>query len=150
MSCRSDGGGPAPRDRRPAGPRAGRPGPVVLALLAPTTELPRYLADPSSLADELAERAALHARFAAVEPRFFISSQSEVPSIEELEAEQSRTRAGAATPGTVLAGSAGSQTLPQILHLPYGLVVFAVVLMALGGFYGAGLLESRFGGRERG
>ena len=52
--------------------------------------------------------------------------------------------------GLYLAGSAGPQTLPQILHLPYGLVVFAVVLMALGGFYGAGLLESRFGGRERG
>jgi hypothetical protein len=34
--------------------------------------------------------------------------------------------------------------------LPYGLVVFAVVLMALGGFYGAGLLEARFGSKERG
>lgn len=93
--------------------RGGTGDPVVLALLAPTTELPRYLADPSSLADELAERAALHARFAAVEPRFFISSQSEVPSIEELEAEQSRTRVGAATPGTVLAGSAGSAGVVQ-------------------------------------
>jgi uncharacterized membrane protein YedE/YeeE len=51
--------------------------------------------------------------------------------------------------GLYLAGSAGPQTLPQILHLPYGLVVFAVVLMALGGFYGAGLLEARFGARER-
>ncbi len=52
--------------------------------------------------------------------------------------------------GLYLAGSAGAKTLPQILHLPYGLVVFAVVLMALGGFYGAGLLEARFGARERG
>ena len=93
--------------------RGGTGDPVVLALLAPTTELPRYLADPSSLADELAERAALHARFAAVAPRFFISSQSEVPSIEELEAEQSRTRVGAATTGTVLAGSAGSAGVVQ-------------------------------------
>ena len=46
--------------------------------------------------------------------------------------------------GLYLAGSAGTRTLPGILHLPYGVVVFAVVLMALGGFYGAGLLETRF------
>lgn len=52
--------------------------------------------------------------------------------------------------GLYLAGSAGAKTLPQILHIPYGLVVFAVVLMALGGFYGAGLLETRFGAKERG
>ncbi|MBE3095919.1 MAG: YeeE/YedE family protein, partial [Planctomycetes bacterium] len=32
----------------------------------------------------------------------------------------------------------GAVTIPQYLNLPYGLVVFAVVLMALGGFYGAG------------
>jgi hypothetical protein len=47
--------------------------------------------------------------------------------------------------GLYLAGSAGEQTLPQLLQLPYGVVVFGVVLMALGGFYGAGLLEARFG-----
>ena len=52
--------------------------------------------------------------------------------------------------GLYVAGSAGAKTLPQILHLPYGLVVFAVVLMALVGFHGAGLLETRFGARERG
>jgi uncharacterized protein len=52
--------------------------------------------------------------------------------------------------GLYLAGSAGAMTLPQVLHLPYGLVVFAVVLMAIGGFYGAGLLEKRFGAGERG
>jgi hypothetical protein len=52
--------------------------------------------------------------------------------------------------GLYLAGSAGAKTLPQIFHLPYGLVVFGVVLMALAGFYGAGLLEARFGARERG
>ena len=28
--------------------------------------------------------------------------------------------------------------------LPYGIVSFAVVAMALGGFYGAGLLEKKF------
>jgi uncharacterized protein len=49
--------------------------------------------------------------------------------------------------GLYLAGSAGSLTLPQLFHLPYGLVVFAVVLMALGGFYGAGLLEAHFGAK---
>lgn len=46
-------------------------------------------------------------------------------------------------------GSAGALTLPQVLHLPYGLVVFAVVLMAVGGFYGAGKLEARFGAERR-
>ncbi len=88
--------------------RGGTGDPVVLALLTPTAELPAYLADPSSLADVLAERAALHARFAAVVPRFFIGSQDEVPSIEDLEAEQAASTASVATPGTVLTGSAGS------------------------------------------
>ena len=52
--------------------------------------------------------------------------------------------------GLYLAGSAGPQTLPQLFHLPYGVVVFAVVLMALGGFIGAGWIEARFGVREEG
>jgi hypothetical protein len=43
-----------------------------------------------------------------------------------------------------LSGSYGAHTLPEVLHLPYGVVVFAVVLMALGGFAGAGWLEKRF------
>jgi hypothetical protein len=42
-------------------------------------------------------------------------------------------------------GEAGTQTLPGLLHLPHGLVVFAVVLMAVGGFVGASALERRFG-----
>lgn len=50
--------------------------------------------------------------------------------------------------GLYLAGSAGEVTLPQLLHLPYGVMVFAVVLMALAGFYGAGLIEKRSGARE--
>jgi hypothetical protein len=50
--------------------------------------------------------------------------------------------------GLYLAGSAGAQTLPRLFHLPYGLVVFAVVLMALAGFYGAGLVEARFGAKS--
>ena len=48
--------------------------------------------------------------------------------------------------GLYLAGSAGTKTLPEVLNLPYGLVVFGVVLMALGGFKGAEWVEARFGG----
>ncbi|MCK7521754.1 MAG: hypothetical protein MZV64_30750 [Ignavibacteriales bacterium] len=35
----------------------------------------------------------------------------------------------------------GAITIPQYFDLPYGLVVFAVVLMAIGGFAGAGWVE---------
>ena len=35
----------------------------------------------------------------------------------------------------------GQVTIPQYFNLPYGLVVFAVVLMAIGGFAGAGWVE---------
>ena len=49
-----------------------------------------------------------------------------------------------------LAGSAGELTLPQLLHLPYGVAVSGVVAMALGGFYGASLIERRFGARGQG
>lgn len=37
----------------------------------------------------------------------------------------------------------GQTTIPRYFNLPYGLVVFAVVLMALGGFAGAGWVEKR-------
>ncbi len=37
----------------------------------------------------------------------------------------------------------GQVTIPQYFNLPYGLVVFAVVLMALGGFSGAGWVERK-------
>ena len=47
--------------------------------------------------------------------------------------------------GFYLSGSGDELTLPQLLNLPPGLVVFAVVVMALGGFYGASLIERRFG-----
>ena len=47
--------------------------------------------------------------------------------------------------GFYLSGAGVGQTLPQTFGLPYGVVVFAVVLMAVGGFYGASLLEKRFG-----
>ena len=46
--------------------------------------------------------------------------------------------------GFYLSGAGVAQTIPQTFGLPYGVVVFAVVLMAVGGFYGAGLLEKRF------
>lgn len=37
----------------------------------------------------------------------------------------------------------GALTLPEVLHVPYGAVVFAVILLALGGFAVAEKLESR-------
>ncbi|MGI9612017.1 MAG: PEP-utilizing enzyme [Acidimicrobiales bacterium] len=93
---------------RRAAERGGSPDPSVVALLQPSTELRPYLADPASFAETLTERVALRDRFAAVEPRFFITSQGEVPTIEELEAEQAASPSTAAT-GEVLAGNAGSQ-----------------------------------------
>ena len=44
----------------------------------------------------------------------------------------------------------GKITLPELFHLPYGLVVFAVVLMALGAFAAAEWAEGRFGGKTAG
>jgi len=50
--------------------------------------------------------------------------------------------------------SLGQVTIPEYFNLPYGLVVFAVVLMAVGGFAGAGWVErwmagtTSVGGRE--
>jgi hypothetical protein len=41
-------------------------------------------------------------------------------------------------------GDFGKLTLPQAFHLPYGLVVFLVVVMAVGGFMGAEWVERRF------
>lgn len=46
-------------------------------------------------------------------------------------------------------GNFGRLTLPQVLHLPYGVIVFLVVLMALGGFAAAEWAEKRFGGAKR-
>ncbi len=88
--------------------RGGNPDPVAIALLSPFDELADYLADPASKAAVLDERLALHARFAAVTPRFFITSQAEVPSIEELEAEEAaRAATVVAQPGDVLTGKSG-------------------------------------------
>ncbi len=43
----------------------------------------------------------------------------------------------------------GQTTIPQYFDLPYGLVVFAVVLMAIGGFAGAGWIEKRMAMKVR-
>jgi uncharacterized membrane protein YedE/YeeE len=49
--------------------------------------------------------------------------------------------------GFTEASALGRLTLPEVLHLPMGLVVLLVVLMAIGGFWGAGALERRFADR---
>ncbi len=92
---------------RRAAEQGGEPDPTYVALLDPIDELPDYLADPTSTLSLIAERAALHRRYAAVEPRFFITSQDEVPTIEQLEAEQTADPE-ISTAGVVLTGDAGS------------------------------------------
>jgi hypothetical protein len=42
----------------------------------------------------------------------------------------------------------GQITLPRLFNLPYGLLVFAVVLMALGAFMAGEWAEKKFGGKE--
>jgi pyruvate,water dikinase len=78
-----------------------------VAMLDPIVELPRYVADPGAYVTTIRERAALRDRFAKVTPPFFITSQDDVPSIEELEAQQVVAVASHATPGTVLSGAPG-------------------------------------------
>jgi hypothetical protein len=46
--------------------------------------------------------------------------------------------------GFYLSGDLGRLTLPDVFGLPYGLVVFGVVLMAVAGFWGAAQIERRF------
>jgi hypothetical protein len=48
--------------------------------------------------------------------------------------------------GFVTITAQGAMTLPELLELPYGLVLFAVVLMAVAGFWGAGFVERMFRG----
>jgi uncharacterized protein len=48
------------------------------------------------------------------------------------------------TRGFYASGDLGTLTLPQALHLPYGVVVLLVVLMAVGAFAGSGWVERRF------
>ena len=95
---------------RRAADRGGDPDPVRVALLDPIDELPAYLADPAPFTGTLAERGALFDRYSAVEPRFFITSQDEVPTLEELEADHAaRAAATVALPGEVMTGDAGCQ-----------------------------------------
>jgi len=46
--------------------------------------------------------------------------------------------------GFVNANAMGQVTLPEVFELPWGLVVFAVVVIAVTGFWGATLIERRF------
>ncbi len=50
--------------------------------------------------------------------------------------------------GFVSSTDLGPLTLPDALHLSYGLVVFAVVVMALLGFWGAEIIERRFASKS--
>ena len=45
--------------------------------------------------------------------------------------------------GLYLAGAIGAKTLPQVLGIPYGILVFGVVLMAVFGFMGASWVEKK-------
>lgn len=47
-----------------------------------------------------------------------------------------------------ISGSMGEITLPQLTGLPYGLLVFLVILMALGGFIGAEKVEKYFAQKD--
>jgi uncharacterized protein len=49
--------------------------------------------------------------------------------------------------GLYAAGSLGTKTLPQVLGVPYGLVVFAVVVVAVLGFAGATWVEKTMAAR---
>ena len=45
--------------------------------------------------------------------------------------------------GLYAAGDLGTKTLPQVLGIPHGILVFGVVLMAVGGFAGATWVEGK-------
>ncbi len=92
---------------RRAAERGGDPNSAHVALLEPPDEVYRYFADPPSMMDVIAERVALYDRYSAAEPPFFITSQADVPTIEEMEAEQ-QTVAPPAVTGEVLTGDPGS------------------------------------------
>jgi pyruvate,water dikinase len=88
---------------RRAAVKGGVDDPRMVAMLRFHDELPQYLRDPGSLVPVIRERWALRERFAAVTPPFFITSQDDVPSIEEMEAHQA-IKPKAATAGQVLKG----------------------------------------------
>jgi phosphohistidine swiveling domain-containing protein len=88
---------------RRAAAKGGVDDPRMVAMLVFHDELPQYLRDPRSLVPIIRERWALRERFAAVTPPFFITSQDDVPSIEEMEAGQA-IKLKAAAAGEVLKG----------------------------------------------
>jgi rifampicin phosphotransferase len=92
---------------RRAAAKSGIDDPRMVAMLKFHDELPQYLRDPASLVPVIRERWALRERFAAVPPPFFITSQDEVPSIEQMEAAQG-TKPKQAAPGDTLKGDGGS------------------------------------------
>jgi hypothetical protein len=49
--------------------------------------------------------------------------------------------------GLYTAGDLGTKTLPQVLAIPYGMVVFAVVVVAVSGFAGATWVEKKMAAR---
>jgi len=93
---------------RRAAAKGGVEDPRKVAMLRFYDELPQYLRDPRKLVPVILERWALHERFAAVTPPFFIGSQEEVPGIEEMEAAQGKSKPKAAATGEVLKGDGGS------------------------------------------
>ncbi len=50
--------------------------------------------------------------------------------------------------GLYTAGEIGTKTLPQVLGVPHGVLVFGVVLMAVGGFMGASWIEKKMAAKE--
>src|SRR5207237_5348436 len=92
---------------RRAALKGGVEDPRMVAMLRFHEELPKYLRDPKSFVPLIQERWALRERFAAVTPPFFINSQEEVPSIEQMEAAQG-AKPKAAASGEVLKGDGGS------------------------------------------
>jgi uncharacterized protein len=46
--------------------------------------------------------------------------------------------------GFIDSGDLGRLTLPEVFHLPYGVVVLAVLAMAIAGFLGAHWVERKF------
>ncbi len=92
---------------RRAAAKSGIDDPRMVAMLRFHDELPKYLRDPASLVPVIRERWALRERFAAVTPPFFITSQDEVPSIEQMEAAQASKPKQVAA-GETLKGDSGS------------------------------------------
>jgi pyruvate,water dikinase len=78
-----------------------------VAMLLPNSELAQYMRDPKTFTHTIEERWALRDRFAHVTPPFFITSQEQVPSIEDLEAVPG-VSSGKAKQGEVLKGNAGA------------------------------------------